>query len=218
MVVDFKNKKDINKVGNKAKFLIEMYNSEFNVPNGFVIDSDTYLEEIKNNNIDKTIEKYLNKLTKNNIKEISEDLKSLFDSFDFSETTKKEIEKRIDNKKTYAVRSSGNKEDLENHSFAGQYETFLNVKDISIIRKIIECYKSMFSETILTYIINNNIGFETLQMSVIIQEMVPSEYSGICFTVDPVSGNDKTMLIEIGKGLGENIVNGQNKPEQYHYR
>ena len=42
MVVDFKNKKDINKVGNKAKFLIEMLNSGFNVPNGFVIDSDTF--------------------------------------------------------------------------------------------------------------------------------------------------------------------------------
>ena len=54
-------------------------------------------------------------------------------------------------------------------------------------------------------------------MCVIIQEMVESEYSGICFTVDPVSGNDKTMLIEVGEGLGENIVSGQNKPEQYYF-
>lgn len=217
MVVDFKNKENTNKVGNKAKFLMEMLNNGFNVPNGFVIDSDTYQEEIKINNLDQTIEKYLNILTKDNIKEISEDLKALFDSFELSETTKKEIEKRLDSKKVYAVRSSGTKEDLEEHSFAGQYETFLNVKKISIIRKIIECYKSMFSETILTYLINNNIGLDSLGMSVIIQEMVPSEYSGICFTVDPVTGNDKTMLIEVGKGLGENIVSGQNKPEQYYY-
>lgn len=217
MVVDFKNKENINKVGNKAKFLIEMLNSGFNVPNGFVIDSDTYQEEVKNNDLEKEIDKYLSKLTKDNIKEISDELKALFDSFEFSETTKKEIEKRLDSKKTYAVRSSGTKEDLEDHSFAGQYDTFLNVKKISVIRKIIECYKSMFSETILTYLINNNIGLDSLHMSVIVQEMVPSEYSGICFTVDPVSGNDKTMLIEVGTGLGENIVSGQNKPEQYYY-
>ena len=65
--------------------------------------------------------------------------------------------------------------------------------------------------------INNNISFEGLKMSVIIQEMVNSEYSGICFTINPISGNDKEMLIEVSKGLGENIVSGKTKPEQYYY-
>ena len=55
MVVDFKNKENISKVGNKAKFLIEMLNNGFNVPNGFVIDSETYLEEIIKNNLEKEI-------------------------------------------------------------------------------------------------------------------------------------------------------------------
>ena len=109
------------------------------------------------------------------------------------------------------------KEDLDEYSFAGQYETFLNVQKRSVLRKIIECYKSMFSEVILSYLFNNGIPMDSLRMSVIVQEMVPSEYSGICFTINPVTGNDRTMLIEIGKGLGENIVSGQNKPEQYYY-
>lgn len=217
MVVDFKNAKDLKKVGNKAKSLIEMKNNSFNVPNGFVIDCETYDEEIRNNKIDKEIEKCLKKLKKDNVSEISKEITSLFDSFEFSNETRKEIEKRLDNNTLYAVRSSGLKEDLEDYSFAGQYKTILNVKKISIIRKIIECYQSMFSEVILSYFINNGISTDYLKICVIVQEMVPSEYSGICFTVDPVTGNDKTMLIEVGEGLGENIVSGQNKPEQYYF-
>ena len=217
MIVDLKDKKNTNKVGNKAKFLIEMKDTGFRVPDGFVVDSDTYEKEIINNNIVQEIVSNLRKLNKDNISEISKEIVSLFDSFDFSEKTKKEILEKVKDNTLYAVRSSGTKEDLEDHSFAGQYDTFLNVKKRSIIKRIIDCYKSMFSEVILSYLVNNNIATNELKMSVIIQEMVPSEYSGICFTVDPVSGNDKTMLVEIGEGLGENIVSGQNKPEQYYY-
>ncbi len=217
MIVDFKDLENSKKVGNKAKFLMEMKNAGFNVPNGFAIDSDTYDKEIELNKIDNEISNYLNKLNKDNISEISKEITSLFDSFEFSNETKKEIEKRLNNNTLYAVRSSGLKEDLDEYSFAGQYNTYLNVKKISVFRKIIDCYKSMFSDVILSYFVDNNIPTDYLKMCVIVQEMVPSEYSGICFTVDPVSGNDKTMLIEVGEGLGENIVSGQNKPEQYYF-
>ena len=217
MIVDFKNKEKTSKVGNKAKFLIEMKANGFQVPDGFVIDSDTYIEEVKNNHVEEEINKLLKKLNENNISEISKDIISLFDSFTFSKETAEEIEKRLKENVLYAVRSSGTKEDLEEYSFAGQYKTFLNTKKRSVLRKIIECYQSMFSEIILSYFVSNNISTDNLGMSVIIQEMVSSNYSGICFTVDPVTGNDKTMLIEVGEGLGENIVSGQNKPEQYYY-
>ena len=217
MIIDFNYKEKISNVGNKAKFLIEMKNNNFNVPDGFVVDSDTYSEEISNNKLDKEIDKCLNRLNKENISEISKEIISLFDSFEFSNNTISEIEELLSESKLYVVRSSGTKEDLDNYSFAGQYQTFLNVKKEEVLNKIIGCYKSMFSEVILSYFINNNISTDCLKMSVIVQEMVSSEYSGICFTVDPISGNDKTMLIEIGEGLGENIVSGQNKPEQYYF-
>ena len=217
MIIDFNYKEKINNAGNKAKFLIELKNNNFNVPDGFVVDSDTYSEEISNNKLDKEITKCLNRLNKENISEISKEIITLFDSFKFSNNTISEIEELLSESKLYAVRSSGTKEDLDNYSFAGQYQTFLNVKKEDVLNKIIGCYKSMFSEVILSYFINNNISTDCLKMSVIVQEMVSSEYSGICFTVDPISGNDKTMLIEIGEGLGENIVSGQNKPEQYYF-
>ena len=217
MIVEFKEEKNLVNVGNKAKNLIEMKANGFNVPDGFVVDSETYFNEIVFNKIDEEINKNLKKLTIENVEEISKEISSLFDGFEFSKKVKEEIISKLNDNKLYAVRSSGMKEDLEEFSFAGQYETYLNTKKRSVLKRIIDCYKSMFSETILSYIINNNISTESLKMSVIVQEMVPSAYSGICFTVDPVTGNDKTMLIEVGEGLGENIVSGQNKPEQYYY-
>ena len=106
MIVDFNDKENTSKVGNKAKFLMEMKHAGFNVPNGFAIDSDTYDNEIIKNNLDKEINKYLKKLNKDNISEISKEITSLFDSFEFSNETKKEIEKRLNSNTLYAVRST----------------------------------------------------------------------------------------------------------------
>ena len=217
MLIKF-NEKDNGKIGNKAKFLIEMKSNGFNVPNGIVLDSDTYTQIIESNKIDNNIKNLIEELNKDNVKEISEKILKLFDDVKIEDSIKNEIKENIDSNKNYAVRSSGTKEDLENFSFAGQYETFLNVNGIDNIEKaIIECYKSMFSEVLLKYLMNNNIELDNLKMSVIIQEMVNSDYSGICFTVNPVTGEDKIMLIELAKGLGENIVSGKVAPEQYYY-
>ena len=207
MIVEFKDEKNLGNVGNKAKNLIEMKANGFNVPDGFVVDSETYQDEIVFNKIDEEIAKNLKKLTIENVEEISKEISSLFDGFEFSKKVKEEITSKLNDNKLYAVRSSGMKEDLDEFSFAGQYETYLNTKKRSVLKRIIDCYKSMFSETILSYLIINNISIDDLRMSVIVQEMVPSTYSGICFTVDPVSGNDKTMLIEVGEGLGEKMCN-----------
>ena len=217
MVVSFKNAKELNKVGNKAKFLVEMSNAKFNIPQGIIVDSDTYKEIIDDNNITKKINNLLSKLTKENTLEISNKINKLFDSITINSNILNEINLLIKNNKLYAVRSSGTKEDLDNYSFAGQYETFLNVPAYEVPKKIIDCYKSMFSDTILSYLLNNNIPFNDLGMTVIIQEMVPSELSGICFTLNPITGKDTEMLIEVGEGLGENIVSGKIAPEQYYY-
>ena len=207
MVVSFKNAKELNKVGNKAKFLVEMSNAKFNIPQGIIVDSDTYKEIIDDNNITKKTNNLLSKLTKENTLEISNKINKLFDSITINSNILNEINLLIKNNKLYAVRSSGTKEDLDNYSFAGQYETFLNVPAYEVPKRIIDCYKSMFSETILSYLLNNNISFNDLGMTVIIQEMVASELSGICFTLNPITGKDTEMLIEVGEGLGEILRN-----------
>lgn len=217
MVVKFKDAKCLDEFGNKAKNLVIMKNNKFNIPDGIIVDSSTYNEIIKENKIEKKINRYLSNLTKENTKEISIKIKKLFSSIIINDNTLNKINALIKQNKLYAVRSSGTKEDLENYSFAGQYETFLNVKKDEIPKRIIDCYKSMFSETILAYLLNNNVSFKNLGMTVIIQEMVESELSGICFTLNPITGKDTEMLIEVGEGLGENVVSGKIAPEQYYY-
>lgn len=217
MVVSFKEAKELNKVGNKAKFLVEMKKAKFNVPDGIIVDSDTYIEIIKDNKLDKKITNLLKELNKKNTKEISNKINKLFDKITINSNILNKINSLLKTNKLYAVRSSGTKEDLDNFSFAGQYETFLNVSIEEIPLRIIECYKSMFSETILSYLLNNDISIDNLAMTVVIQEMVASEISGICFTLNPITGKDTEMLIEVGKGLGENIVSGKIAPEQYYY-
>ena len=217
MILKFEDIEDYSKVGNKAKFLSIMKKNGFNVPSGFVIDSDSYVEIINDNEIVDSINQQLEQLNSNNVKEISKNITLLFNNVEFNEQIWKEIEKNVDKTKLYAVRSSGIKEDLDEHSFAGQYDTYLNVPSDKLGEKIIECYKSMFSEVILTYMLNSQINYNDMKMTVIIQEMVQAEYSGICFTINPITGNDKEMIIEVGEGLGENIVSGKIAPEQYYY-
>ncbi len=217
MILKFEDINDFSKVGNKAKFLSLMKRNGFNVPGGLVIDSDSYDEIIKDNKINESINQLLEELKKDNVKDISNKITKLFENIHFNEQIKHNIDEKINKDKLYAIRSSGTKEDLDEHSFAGQYETFLNVPYNKLQEKVIECYKSMFSEVILNYLLNNNISCKDLKMTVIIQEMVQSEYSGICFTINPITGNDKEMVIELGEGLGENIVSGKVAPEQYFF-
>jgi len=129
-----------------------------------------------------------------------------------------EIVSNIDENKSYAVRSSGIKEDLDNLSFAGLYNTYLNVKGKENIKENVKkCYESRLSEKNIEYCKNNNIDIKDLEMSVIVQEMVEADFSGIAFTINPVTGNDKEFVIEVVKGLGEKNVSGKAKPERYIY-
>ena len=218
MIVRLDSREEGNeKLGNKGKFLLLMKSKGFNVPNGFVLDSDTYDDTVKANGTDEKIKEALKGLNKENVRETSEKISKLFDGLKLPSSIEKEISETASSDKLYAVRSSGTKEDLDEFSFAGQYQTFLNTSYDNIEEKVIECYKSMFSEIILSYLINRTIDLSDLKMSVVVQEMVDSDLSGICFTIDPVTGNDKTMLIEVSEGLGENIVSGKTVPEQYHF-
>ena len=205
-------------VGNKAKFLMEMKENGFNVPHFFILSSDIYNEIIEFNDKRKAISDNLLILNKDNVDEISKAIISLFSEFAIPEKIAQDIEKRIDKNKKYAVRSSGIKEDLEGLSFAGQYSSFLNVVGIKgILDAVIDCYKSMYERTSLSYLVDNEVELNNLQMAVIIQEMVNSEISGIAFTLNPLTGNDKEIVVEIAEGQGENIVSGKVNPESYIY-
>jgi len=183
MLFEFDKIVNYKKLGNKGKNLCILRKNGFNVPNGFVLDSDTY---------DLYIE--------------SEDKSIILNT----------IKGQVDENTFYAVRSSSSKEDTASFSFAGQYETTLNVKGLdNITTAVIACYDSLRSQTVTSYLKDHRINRNELKMSVVIQEMVDSDYSGVAFTVDPKTGSDKTILIEAVEGLGESLVSGMVNPESY---
>ena len=217
MILPFEKVNKTNAVGNKAMNLADLRKEGFNVPNGFVFDCDFYKETLKSNGVDEKINALVKKLKTENIEEISKEICFLLDSVRFDEESRRTVEKLAKQDILYAVRSSADKEDLDDFSFAGQYDSFLNIEKENIEKTVIKCYKSMFSPRALAYILANRIFLEDISMCVIVQEMVKSDVSGVCFTVDPVSGKDTLMLFEVSEGLGENVVSGKTKPEQYYY-
>lgn len=117
-----------------------------------------------------------------------------------------------------ALRSSGNFEDAANASFAGQFETLLNIKTKEeLAAGIKSCWAALFHERVVTYCLRQGIPFAKLKLALVIQGLIPADCAGVAFTVDPLKGNDKCIIIESLKGLGEALVQGVVTPDTYHY-
>lgn len=116
----------------------------------------------------------------------------------------------------YAIRSSCNLEDNIDNSFAGQFDTYLNVKDKDINKKVQECFNSINNKNIIDYLNKKNISITDIKMDVIIQKMIESDYSGVLFTSNP-SGLINESVIVVGKGLGNNIVEDKIDTTTYYY-
>jgi pyruvate,water dikinase len=125
---------------------------------------------------------------------------------------------RFGERTAYAVRSSATAEDLPTASFAGQQDTYLNVVGpAAVLRHISRCWASLFTERAVTYRLRN--GFDgSVQMAVVVQEMVFPQAAGILFTADPVTSNRKVVSIDAGFGLGEALVAGLVNPDVYKVR
>lgn len=131
-----------------------------------------------------------------------------------------EISKEIDENQFYAVRSSSNIEDLGENSFAGLYDTYLEVRGKQeVFEKIQRCFQGATNERALNYLKKNNLKFsaKTLEESfcVLVQKMVNAKISGVMFTLNPLTGKEEECLIEMCEGLGENLVSGRVNPSRY---
>lgn len=119
----------------------------------------------------------------------------------------------------YAVRSSATAEDLPTASFAGQQDTYLNVMGPSaILQHISRCWASLFTERAVTYRLSNAIAHRSVDMAVVVQQMVLPVASGILFTADPVTGNRKVATVDASFGLGEALVSGLVNPDVFKVR
>jgi phosphoenolpyruvate synthase/pyruvate phosphate dikinase len=126
---------------------------------------------------------------------------------------------QFEESQAFAVRSSATAEDLPTASFAGLYDTYLNVSGASeILQHIGRCWGSLFTERAIVYRLRNGIDPRAVQMAVVIQQMVTPDASGVVFTADPVTSDRMVTFVEATFGLGEGLVSGRITPDAFQVR
>ena len=207
-IATFKNikKEDILSAGGKGANLGEMTEAGINIPRGGVLLASAYDDYMKYNHIE--VDKF----------ESASDLRDAICKGEIPEDIQKEIEGfylLIGESARVAVRSSATAEDLDDASFAGQQETYLNVRGTEdLLQKIKLCYASLWGDRAVSY--RKNSGYDSVKvaLAVVIQEMVESEAAGVMFTADP-AGDKDNVHINAAYGLGESVVSGIVSPDEY---
>jgi pyruvate,water dikinase len=224
---------DVSIVGGKNASLGEMLQYltglGINIPAGFVVTVAAYKEFIEFNKLDKTIKEIINGIELDNIESLRRgglQVRQLIKNGKFPEKIEKQIIEAYSTLSgTYnqqitdvAVRSSATAEDLPDASFAGQQETYLNVRGPEqLISSVRNCFASLFTDRAINY--RENFGYDHFQvgLSVCVQKMVRSDLaaSGVAFSLDTESGFKDVVVINGSYGLGEMVVQGAISPDEY---
>ena len=224
---------DVPLVGGKNASLGEMIRNlgrkGVKVPSGFAVTAYAYKYTIEKAGIDKKIREILSDLDTHdvqNLAERGEKIRSLIRNTPLPKELEEEIrkyyremEKRYGKNVDVAVRSSATAEDLPDASFAGQQETFLNVRgEDELIEKVRECFASLFTNRAISYREDKGFDHFSVFLSVGVQKMVRSDLacSGVMFSIDTESGFKDVVYITGAYGLGENVVQGKVNPDQFY--
>ena len=214
---------DIPKVGGKNASLGEMYREltarGVKVPNGFAITADAYWKTVEAGGIQDALRKTMEGLDKTNVSDLAvrgKQARELILKAGIPEPVWKEIREAYarlcefyGGETDVAVRSSATAEDLPNASFAGQQETYLNIRGESALRHACSmCFSSLFTDRAISYRIDNHFDHFDVALSIGIMKMVRSDLatSGVMFTIDTETGFKNAVFITGSYGLGETIV------------
>ena len=225
-------KDDVPRVGGKNASLGEMVghlaSQGVRVPPGFATTADAYWQFVAANQLKETIAALLDDLAagKAPLSEVGQTIRRAFLRGEWPEVTAKAIRSayaelcRRAGKPSVdvAVRSSATAEDLPDASFAGQQETFLNIRgDAALLDASRRCYASLFTDRAISYRQAKGFDHMKVALSVGVQRMVRSDLgsAGVMFSIDTETGFDKVVLINASWGLGENVVQGAVDPDEY---
>jgi len=220
------NKEDVAIAGGKGANLGELTQAGIPVPPGFVVTSETYDKFMRETGIYAEVMSYLDSLDVNDNKKLQEAAKNIKKTIIETEIPEdiktfiieayNALCQRIGIEDAFvAIRSSATAEDLPEASFAGQQDTFLNIKGPQdVIDYVQKCWASLFEARAIFYREENNFDHSKVYIAVVVQEMVEAEKAGVMFTVHPSTGEEK-ILIEGSWGLGEAVVSGTVTPDTY---
>lgn len=226
--------------GGKGANLGEIYNLGINVPQGFVVTAQAYDYFIEKAGLNEKIDELLGRIDYEDTKvldEMTKQIRVFIEDSSMPPELEKEILESYEDLGTgdfdkvegsaldilnnasepvfVAVRSSATTEDLAEASFAGQQDTYLNVKgEKALIKHVKKCFASLFTSRATYY--RNKKGFhhDEASLAVVVQRMIDSDKSGVIFSKDPAYNNDN-IIMEAVWGLGEGIVSGQITPDKY---
>ena len=222
-------KTDVSIVGGKNASLGEMINAKMPVPPGFAVTAYAYEKFIVETRIAAKIYKIIKETVTdpNDPKQYavaSEKIRELIEKTQMPKAIEnavksayEELNKMLGMKDVFvAVRSSATAEDLPDASFAGQQETYLNVRGVDdLLDKIVKCWSSLFTPRAIFYRNEKGFAHEKVFISVGVQKMVNSRAAGVMFTLNPVTGNTTELVIEGNYGLGETVVSGAVNPDDF---
>jgi pyruvate,water dikinase len=224
---------DVPLVGGKNASLGEMYKNltskGVNVPNGFAVTAFAYRYLLEKSGIKDQIKNILSDLNTNdlhNLQDRGEKVRRLIRHIEFPDELKNVIYEGYTNLcKQYgsdtdvAVRSSATAEDLPDASFAGQQDTYLNIRGPEeLIDACKKCFASLFTNRAISYRVDKGFDHFTIALSIAVQKMVRSDIaaSGVMFSLDTESGFKDVAFITGAYGLGENVVQGAVNPDEFY--
>ncbi len=222
---------DVSRVGGKNASLGEMIvglaEAGVMVPGGFATTADAYREFLRSNALEKRIGEILGALNVDDVKALSQagaSTRKLIEEASLGEGLEREIREAYATMANgealaVAVRSSATAEDLPEASFAGQQETFLNVRGADdVIGAVKAVYASLFNDRAIAYRTHQGFPHEQVALSVGVQRMVRADTgsSGVIFTLDTESGFEDVVFNTSSFGLGEMVVQGQVNPDEFY--
>lgn len=219
-------------VGGKCSSLGELHTLStklgFSIADGFAITTTLYDKFINYNHLSSIIENKINNINTENIEELETKSKELRDLIINSKFSDEHISLILSNYSQLcelyktnnlevAIRSSAIAEDLPNASFAGQQDTYLNISEDEVILSVKKCFASLFNSRAISYRYTHNIQLSDVKISVAVQKMVRSDMgsAGVAFSIDPETGYNKAIVINSAFGLGELVVSGGVKPDEF---
>ncbi len=215
-------KEDINSVGGKGASLGEMTAIGLPVPKAFVVTAQAFRKFLIETGIEEELFRRLERLDVDDngaLESVSKDVQAFVLSVEMPDQIREEIVEAYDRMGTggtvVAVRSSATAEDLPDASFAGQQDTFLNILgETDLLEAVQQCWASLYGARAIYYRSKQGFDDRSVNIAVVVQELIHSEKSGVMFTSHPVTGEPLT-IVEGSWGLGEAVVSGSVSPDNY---
>jgi pyruvate,water dikinase len=214
-------KDDVSLAGGKGANLGELTRAGVRVPPGLVVTADAYFRFLEDFGLRPQIERLFGDLEANDRAELDRvalQVRRLITGAPMPAWLVSPISAAYENMGagTVAVRSSATAEDLAEASFAGQQSTYLNVEGkAEVVQAVQKCWASLFEPQAIFYRARAGFDHSNVGMGVVVQRMVQAERSGVMFTINPVTNDDCSMVIEAVFGLGEAVVSGLVTPDMY---